>query len=170
MMKTKLTGALSGVAIVVSSIGLIGMSIALAGQSGTQEGTSAGAQGEPQETLAAKDDMRPAEQVYKNIQYFKGLPAHQLVDVMKFFTRSLGVRCEYCHVTAPGSKIPGFGAFSKDDMEAKRTARRMNQLVGAIRKNFFSEKDSPSCWTCHRGSTKPELEPPATPATGNAGR
>lgn len=113
-----------------------------------------------QETFAAKDDTRPAEQVYKNIQILKGLPANQLVALMKSFTRALGVRCEHCHVTAPGSDIPGFGAFSKDDLEAKQTARKMLRMVGSIQRDYFEGKHGPTCWTCHRGSTKPELEPP----------
>lgn len=113
-----------------------------------------------QETFAAKDDTRPAEEVYKNIQILKGMPANQLVAVMKSFTRALGVRCEHCHVTAPGSDIPGFGAFSKDDLQAKQTARKMLGMVGSIQRDFFDGKQGPVCWTCHRGSTKPELEPP----------
>lgn len=116
-----------------------------------------------QETLAAMDDNRPAEQVYKNIQIMKGMPAYKLVLMMKYFTQALGVRCEHCHVTAPGSEIPGFGAFSKDDLEAKQTARKMINMVASIDKEFFSEKAGPTCWTCHRGSTKPQIEPPPPP-------
>ncbi len=116
-----------------------------------------------QEKLAPKDDTRPAEQVYKNIQVMKGVPADRLVWAMKYFTQALGVRCEHCHVTAPGNPIPGFGAWSKDDLEAKQTARKMIQMVGSIDKEFFPGKDGPTCWTCHRGSTKPELEPPPPP-------
>jgi hypothetical protein len=116
-----------------------------------------------QEKLAAKDDTRPAEQVYKNIHVLKGVPADKLLQTMKYFTRALGVRCEHCHVTAAGSQIPGFGAFSKDDIEAKQTARKMIQMVGAINQDFFSGKTGPTCWTCHRGNVKPEIEPPPLP-------
>jgi hypothetical protein len=116
-----------------------------------------------QEQLAARDDTRPAEQVYKNIQVLKGVPADKLLQTMKYFTRALGVRCEHCHVTAPGSQIPGFGAFSKDDIEAKQTARKMIQMAGAIGRDFFPGKAGPTCWTCHRGNVKPEIEPPPPP-------
>ena len=116
-----------------------------------------------QEKLAPQDDTRPAEQVYKNIQVMKGVPADRLVWAMKYFTRALGVRCEHCHVTAPGSQIPGFGAWSKDDLEAKQTARKMILMVGSIDKEFFPGKTGPTCWTCHRGSTKPEYDPPPQP-------
>ena len=116
-----------------------------------------------QEQLAAKDETRPAEQVYKNIQVLKGVPADQFLMRMKYFTRELGVRCEHCHVTAPGNPIPGFGAWSKDDFEAKRTARKMIQMVGSINAEYFPGKKGPTCWTCHRGSTKPELDSPPLP-------
>jgi hypothetical protein len=152
----------NGIALVA---GVMLLSIAFVAQSGAQGQASNGEQaGPPQETFAKKGDVRPAEQVYKNIQVLKGVPADEVLDRMKFFTIELGVRCEFCHVTADGSKIPGFGAFSKDDMDAKKTARKMIQMVGAIKANFFDGRESPTCWTCHRGNQKPELEPADAPA------
>lgn len=112
------------------------------------------------EQLAAKDDHRPAGQVYKNVQILKEVPADQFLQTMKGFTKSLGVRCEFCHVTAPGSDTPGFGAFSKDDIEQKRTTRKMILMVRDMRTRYFDDKDSPTCWTCHAGNKKPEFEPP----------
>ena len=47
-----------------------------------------------------------AEQAYKNIQVLKGMPASQLDAVMAFFTGSLGVKCNHCHIP---------GQFEKDD-------------------------------------------------------
>jgi Photosynthetic reaction centre cytochrome C subunit len=52
-----------------------------------------------------------AEQVYKNIQVLKGIPADQLMPSMQFMTSSLGVRCDHCHVE---------GAFEKDDKKPKQ--------------------------------------------------
>jgi photosynthetic reaction center cytochrome c subunit len=138
-----------------------------AGQKEAAGGAQGQALAQEQEQLAAKGDTRPAEQVYKNIQVLKGMPADQFLRTMKGFTNSLGVRCEFCHVTAPGSEIPGFGAFSKDDLEAKRTARTMILMVGDIREKYFADKEAPTCWTCHRGSKQPEFaapKPTAPPA------
>jgi Photosynthetic reaction centre cytochrome C subunit len=115
------------------------------------------------EKLAGKDETRPAEQVYKNVQVLKGMPADQFIRTMKGFTNALGVRCEFCHVTAPGSDIPGFGAFSKDDLEQKKTARAMIVMVGDIRERYFGDKQAPTCWTCHRGNKQPEFAPPPKP-------
>lgn len=141
-------------------------------QAGQEQQKPPGTQGQaatqPQEQLAASTDTRPAEQVYKNIQVLKGMPAHQLVRTMKSYTTALGVRCEFCHVTAPGSEIPGFGAFSKDDLETKKTARKMILMVGDIREKYFGDKQAPTCWTCHRGNKQPEFVPPPKPATATA--
>ncbi|MGH9748176.1 MAG: c-type cytochrome [Candidatus Acidiferrales bacterium] len=136
-------------------------------QGGTGQEKAAGVAQAPAqelEKLAARDDTRPAEQIYKNVQVLKGIPADQFVRTMKGFTNALGVRCEFCHVTAPGSDIPGFGAFSKDDLETKRTARKMILMVGDIREKYFADKEAPTCWTCHRGSKQPEFAAPK-PAT-----
>lgn len=94
-----------------------------------------------------------AEQVYKNIQVLKGMPASQLDAVMAFFTGSLGVKCNHCHTP---------GQFEKDDKPTKQTARRMIQMVFDLNKGSLSGIGSGggvSCFTCHRGQTRPESVP-----------
>ncbi len=49
---------------------------------------------------------KKAEEVFKNIQVLKGIPADQLFPTMQFISASLGVECEFCHV---------HDAFEKDD-------------------------------------------------------
>ena len=103
---------------------------------------------------------KPAEQVYKNIQIFKGVPASRVLKAMNFFQASLGVDCAHCHVK---------DAFDKDDKEAKPKARRMIQMVGSVG-SFFKENSinaTVTCFTCHRGQVKPQIIPPAwkPPAT-----
>ena len=119
------------------------------------------AHGQEREQLAKSSETRAAELVYKNIQVLKGVPASEVLTIMKAFTGDLGVRCEYCHVTAPGSDIPGFYAWSSDEVAAKKTARVMMRMVAGIGKEYFAGTKGPACWTCHRGNTKPELEKPA---------
>ena len=94
---------------------------------------------------------KPAEEAYKNIQVFKGMPAPQLMDVMKSFTASLGVKCDFCHV---------MGAFEKDDKEEKQTARKMILMARGINKDNFGGERRVTCWTCHRGASEPESKPP----------
>lgn len=92
---------------------------------------------------------KPAEQVYKNIQVFKGLPNSQLLSAMFFMDGSLQVSCGHCHV---------WEDFSKDDKPAKRTARKMILMVRQLNETQFEGKPLISCNTCHRGQT-----PPAAP-------
>lgn len=157
----------------ISGVALAASRLTAAQQAGQEQqkppvGTQSQAPARPQEQLAASTDTRPAEQVHKSVQVLKGMPADQVVRTMKGYTSALAVRCEFCHVTAPGSEIPGFGAFSKDDLETKRTARKMMLMVGDIREKYFGDKQAPTCWTCHRGNKQPEFAPPSKPATATA--
>lgn len=94
---------------------------------------------------------KKAAEVYKNIQIMKDTPAPQLMRAMNFFTQWLGVRCDHCHVA---------GAFEKDDKPAKATARSMLNMVSKINADNFGGKNPVTCWTCHRGQTKPQSLPP----------
>jgi hypothetical protein len=99
-------------------------------------------------------ENKPAEEVFKNIQTMKGMPAARLLRVMEMgYAKSLGVSCEHCHVT---------NKWESDDVPTKAVAREMSQLVQTINsdllakiKNLKSEKPTVNCTTCHRGQTKP---------------
>lgn len=93
---------------------------------------------------------KPAEEVFKNIQVFTGVPAPEVMNIMRSFTRSLGARCEFCHVD---------GAFDKDDKPEKLTARKMVLMARQIDKDNFGGERRVTCWTCHRGSSEPESAP-----------
>ena len=93
---------------------------------------------------------KPAEEVFKNIQVLKGMPAPELINAMRSFTRSLGVQCSFCHVE---------GAFDKDDKREKLTARKMILMARQINTDNFEGHMRVTCWTCHRGSTSPESAP-----------
>ena len=106
--------------------------------------------------IAGKEQL-PAETVFKNIQFLKGVPAARLLAVMKIgYSRSLGVNCTHCHVV---------DQWEKDDKPTKQTARDMAQMVRTINndllkniKNLKSESPVINCTTCHRGQTKPALD------------
>jgi photosynthetic reaction center cytochrome c subunit len=107
---------------------------------------------------------KKAEDVYKNIQALKGVPADQVLPAMQFITASLGAECEYCHVR---------GAMDKDDKLPKVTARKMMQMMFAINKENFEGKRQVTCYSCHHGSQEPvptpiiaENEPPPMPRAG----
>jgi len=91
---------------------------------------------------------KTAEQVYKNIQVLKGVPADQLIPAMQFITASLGVQCDFCHLE---------NAFEKDDKETKQTARKMIRMMFAINKDNFDDHREVTCYACHRGAHKPVI-------------
>jgi len=102
---------------------------------------------------AAQQGEPPAEQLSKNIQVLKGLPASQVLTVMHLMRTALGVRCDYCHIAE-------FGKYWMDDKPAKQAARRMITMVSEINKANFGGRPVVTCNTCHRGQTKPAAVPP----------
>ena len=101
----------------------------------------------------------PAAVVFQNIQTFKRLPAGRLLGMMKAWTRNLGVSCDHCHT---------IDQWEKDDKLPKQTARAMDKMeddVNTLIKNvktIQNDRAHISCWTCHRGQTKPETNPMRT--------
>jgi hypothetical protein len=114
---------------------------------------------------------KPVEQVRKNIQVLKGLPESQLFTVMNFIRTSLGVSCAYCHVNSGGDKWE----WEKDDKPAKVIARKMMLMQFDINKGIraiFGTTGAITCYTCHRGQTKPlatMVLPQPEPVGGAAG-
>jgi len=97
-------------------------------------------------TDSAANAGRHAEEVYKNIQVLKEVPAEQLIPAMQFMTFSLGVECSFCHVE---------GHFDKDDKKPKQTAREMMKMMFAINGNDFGNNREVTCYSCHRGTPRP---------------
>ncbi len=98
---------------------------------------------------AQQPPQQTAEQRYKNIQIFKGLPAAQLEPTMAFIAGSLGVKCNHCHGNP----------FEKDDKPTKLVARRMIKMVFDLNKGSFNGERAVSCFTCHRGNLTPVSVP-----------
>ena len=106
---------------------------------------------------------------YKNLQVLsKDITQPQLMDNMKFFAQSLGVRCVHCHVGEEGKPLSTFD-FASDAKPQKQTARAMLRMVHRINQEDFGVKEfrdvKVTCYTCHRGALKPlTAAPPAEPA------
>ena len=122
-------------AIAITILGAIGLVIA-----------GALAQSQP----TANAGPKTTEQVFKNIQVLKGVPADQLMPTMGFISASLGVGCDHCHV--PGS-------FEKDDKKPKQVARQMMQMMFAINKDNFEGHREVTCYSCHHGAHEPVSVP-----------
>jgi hypothetical protein len=84
---------------------------------------------------------------------------------MNFVGDSLGVSCDYCHVK--GEKNPQTGEdtwiWEKDDKKEKLVAREMMRMVLDLNQNRFKREAVVTCYTCHRGSTRPERIVPLPP-------
>ena len=83
----------------------------------------------------AGEAVKTAEQQFKNILVFKGVPASQIDATMDVMAGALGVGCEHCHVKADKPGVPW--PMEKDDKQAKRTARKMVTMMEKINKDFF---------------------------------
>jgi photosynthetic reaction center cytochrome c subunit len=96
------------------------------------------------------ESSKTAEQVYKNIEVLKGVPADQIIPAMQFISTSLGVECTFCHVE---------GHLEKDDKKPKQVARDMMQMMFALNKNNFEGHREVTCYSCHRGAPNPLTVP-----------
>jgi tetratricopeptide (TPR) repeat protein len=116
----------------------------------------------PDETANALSAGSPqmAAATYKNIQVLKDISSDQLIPSMRFISASLGVQCSYCHVE---------NHFESDDKRPKQVARDMMRMMLAIDKNSFKGSRKVTCYSCHRGSLRPESAPMvASEPRGNA--
>ena len=110
----------------------------------------------------------------KNLKVFpKDIARPELIANMRFFSKSLGVECNFCHAPNAGQK-PGLD-FASDAKPQKVMARNMLLMVHRINQADFGVTDPTklkvTCFTCHRGMIKPATSPEAetppekTPAT-----
>jgi tetratricopeptide (TPR) repeat protein len=91
----------------------------------------------------------------------KDISRTELIALMGQFTRALGVRCSFCHVTEQ-EKPDAKNRFALDDKPAKNKARAMMEMTRDINQKYLAQLDkreSPAinvqCVTCHRGVTEP---------------
>jgi hypothetical protein len=107
-----------------------------------------------EQAIAGKENL-PAEEVFKNIQTFKGMPARRVLAIMEqAFVPNLGVNCSYCHTP---------GQWELDDKNPKKIARNMWTMRAEwqeeARKASGNEKAVVTCYTCHKGQPKPAFAP-----------
>jgi Photosynthetic reaction centre cytochrome C subunit len=95
---------------------------------------------------------------FTNLQYFpKDISKDELMNTMRGFSFSLGVRCDYCHAGKDGGKMD----FPSDEKEPKKTARAMLKMVADINQNYIGKlgKTAPlhvECVTCHHALARPQ--------------
>ena len=86
---------------------------------------------------------------HKNLKIIKD---EDVRPMMGAFVRSLGVQCTYCHVQSN---------FASDENPKKETARMMITMAHDLNTKFPDGKTHVTCYTCHRGKSIPETDPPA---------
>jgi hypothetical protein len=125
---------------------------------------------------------------FKNLQVLpRDISRDQLLNVMRSFTRGLGVKCNFCHqvtATEPKEQLD----FASDAKPEKHVARVMVRMTNEINGPWLQRVETAEnaaksqvgrpapdtdarepqvprvmCWTCHRGKTQPETPPPPPP-------
>jgi photosynthetic reaction center cytochrome c subunit len=96
-----------------------------------------------------------SEEVFKNVQILKGIPVDEFMDTMGMFANALSLNCVDCHTP---ESVGSWDRFA-DETALKRTARRMITMVNTINKDNFGGARMLTCYTCHRGDTRPKIVP-----------
>ncbi len=68
------------------------------------------------------------------------------------WSKALGVQCVHCHVD---------GAWTDASKPNYDFARRMSSMVQGLNAGPLKEFDPITCWTCHRGQSRPKRLPVA---------
>ena len=111
-------------------------------------------------------DPLPDQAGGRNLQVLpQNIPHDELLKTMRGFARSLGVRCDNCHVANPrGSKERfDFPSDAKPEKTIARTMIRMTRDINGTLRKRIPDAEPVTCWTCHRGHKEPEEAPEAPP-------
>src|SRR5215510_6999513 len=96
---------------------------------------------------------KTAGQYFKNVttNTLKELSVDDLLASMGVISAALGFDCADCHPNAGTDQAD----FAIDTTPAKRTARRMIEMVATINRTNFAGVQRVTCWTCHHGHEIP---------------
>ena len=118
-------------------------------------------------TIVSLTSMAPDDDAPKNLKVLpKHIPDRQVHQIMRTWSMSLGVRCNFCHAASADGKGLYFASDAKPE---KEMARHMYKMMGKINQKYFeAKKDSlgmvetsgVNCYTCHRGASHPDAKLP----------
>ena len=115
------------------------------------------------QTFAQNEHDHDHNENAKNLKVLpKDMSMEDIHDVMKGFSKSLGVHCGYCHVAHEVEGQKPKIDFAADDKPEKEMARDMMRMVAGINTKYISKMkmdDQPltqiTCVTVHNGKVKP---------------
>jgi hypothetical protein len=117
-----------------------------------------------QKAMPAKADQSQ----FKNLKVLPhDIPRDELIALMRTYARSLGVRCDHCHVSTGEGQAAKLDPASdaKPEKDVARTMIRMTRQMNADYVSKVNEHGTTvSCYTCHRGKVVPESTLPPAPA------
>ena len=105
--------------------------------------------------LIATAEAQEVPSKFTNLQVLpEDITKDELLQTMKLITKSLGVKCEFCHRTETRD-------YASDEIKEKLVARKMMQMVERMNRELFNWEDAPkaTCFMCHRGERKPQMQP-----------
>lgn len=109
-------------------------------------------------------DKIPQQQkrLYKNLKVLpKNISSEEMEITMEAFSKSLGVKCSYCHV--PREDNSKYLDFASDANPMKDVTRYMMKMTNKINRKHFKkymvdgDLMQISCQTCHNGNAKPAM-------------
>lgn len=100
--------------------------------------------------------------IYKNLKILpKDISQHAMDSIMQYYSVSLGVTCNFCHVH---NTLRDTWDMASDANHHKIISRKMMLMTDGINAKYFpSEKDNKgqqliqtvTCYTCHKGEVIP---------------
>ena len=96
-----------------------------------------------------------SKDVFKNVQVLRGIPVDEFMDTMGMFASSLGFDCVSCHDQGISSNRELFAVTTPQ----VQRARQMIVMMNALNSANFGGQQNVTCFTCHRGSYRPEIVP-----------
>jgi hypothetical protein len=110
-------------------------------------------------SFAQQDQHKHDDDKAENLKILpKDISEDSLHAIMRLYSKSLGVKCNHCHVGTPQNGKMRFN-FASDDKPEKNIARKMMVMVDSINTNFLNKMGDDfehiTCVTCHHGSLIP---------------
>ncbi|MBC8063623.1 MAG: photosynthetic reaction center cytochrome c subunit, partial [Chlorobia bacterium] len=102
--------------------------------------------------MAQQTGAKPAptaEQVFKDVKVFKGVPASDMIPAMQFMSASMNYSCGDCHE----------GSDYAADNKNKEVTRKMILMQREINQKNFNGRLEVTCMTCHSKKEHPEGMP-----------